>query len=66
MGFLAVFFFFFLFFPLAPVDRARGFSRISRISSSVIFLSDRTLSRSRGGGAASFVRPFFVIAVRQS
>lgn len=60
-SFLATFFFFFLFF-FAPVDLDRGCSRIFRISSSSIFLSDLTFARSRAGGAASLVKPFLVIA----
>lgn len=58
------FFFFFLFLPLEPVDLANGCSRIFKISSSSIFLSDLNLERSRVGGAASLVIPFFVMAVR--
>lgn len=61
--FLAGFFFFLFFLPFAPVDLAIGRSRIFRISSSSIFLSDLILERSRVGGAASLVMPFFVIAI---
>jgi hypothetical protein len=60
--FLAGFFFFFLFLLFAPVDFANGLSRILRTSSSSIFLSDLTFSRSSGGGAASRMIPFFVMA----
>ena len=61
--FLAGFFFFFLFLePLAPVDLDRGFSRIERISSSVIFLSVSKLETFKEGGAANLISPFLVIA----
>jgi hypothetical protein len=59
-----VFFFFFLFFDLALLGFARGSSRILRISSSVIFLSVFSLSRSGFGGAANRWRPFLVMAAR--
>ena len=62
-AFLAGFFFFFLFLLLLPVERARGCSRILRISSSVIFLSVLNCDRSGAGAAANLVRPFLVIAV---
>ena len=65
-AFLAGFFFFFLFLLFAPVDRAAGCSKIFKISSSWIFLSDFTFSRSKGGGAASLVMPFLVIAATLS
>lgn len=58
-----VVFFLGLFF-LVPVERARGCSRILRISSSSIFLSDLIFSRSTGLAAASLVRPFLVMAVK--
>jgi hypothetical protein len=54
------FFFLFLFF-LLPVERAIGCSRIFRISSSSIFLSDLNCSRLTLG-AASLVIPFLVMA----
>lgn len=60
-AFLAGFFFLALLFFL-PVFLARGCSRIFRSSSSVIFLSDLTFSRSRAGGPPSLVIPFLVIA----
>jgi hypothetical protein len=47
-AFLAGFFFFFLFFLVEAFPM--GCSRILRISSSSIFLSDLTFSRSRAGG----------------
>jgi hypothetical protein len=47
------------------VDLLVGRSRIFKISSSSIFLSDLTESRSKEGGAARRVRPFFVIAVER-
>src|SRR5579859_815082 len=56
-------FFFFLFFGL--LSFARGRFKISRTSSSVIFLSVLNLDKSGLGGAASFCRPFFVIAVAE-
>lgn len=59
-----VVFFFLLLLFLLPVERARGCSRILRISSSSIFLSDLYSSRSMGAGAASLVRPFLVMAIR--
>lgn len=60
-AFLAGFFFLPLLFFL-PVFLARGCSRIFRTSSSVIFLSDWTLDRSRAGGPPSLVMPFLVMA----
>lgn len=60
-GFLLFFFFGFFFF-LSPTGFDSGNSRILRTSSSVIFLSLLTFSRSGDGGAANFCRPFFVIA----
>lgn len=56
------FFFFFLFLLLDPVDRATGWPRIWRTSSSSIFLSVSILLGSNVGGALSRVMPFFVIA----
>ena len=66
-GFFAGFFFFFLFLLFVPVALDIGLSRICKISSSSIFLSDLIESKSNGGGAARRVMPFFVIAteVRQ-
>ena len=61
-AFLADFFFFFLFFPFAPVDRATGWSRILRISSSVIFFSLLYSSKLGPGGALNRTIPFFVMA----
>ena len=55
-------FFLFLDFFFPPVDFDIGRSKIFRIPSSVIFLSDFTLSRYGDGGAASRVIPFLVIA----
>lgn len=54
--------FFFLFLFFLPVLRDRGCSRILRISSSTIFLSDFTLARSKAGGAPTLERPFLVMA----
>jgi hypothetical protein len=65
-AFLAGFFFFFLFLLFDPEDLARGRSKIFSTSSSSIFLSDLTLLRSSGGGAASLVRPFLVMAIVMS
>ena len=64
-AFLAAFFLLFLFF-LEPVDLDRGRSRILRISSSSIFLSDLTLVKSGAAGAVSLVIPFLVIATYRS
>src|SRR4051812_2543299 len=64
-SFLAGFFFLLLFF-LLPVFRDRGCSRILRISSSSIFLSDSYLLMSRGGGPPSLVMPFLVMARNKS
>ena len=61
-AFFAGFFFFLFFLFLDPVDLAKGRSRILRISSSSIFLSDLYWDRSSGAAAASLVRPFLVIA----
>lgn len=61
-AFFAAGFFFFLFLDL--VSFASGCFKISRISSSVIFLSDLYLDGSKAGGAASFWRPFLVMAER--
>lgn len=65
-AFFAGFFFFFLFLFFAPVDFEIGCSRIFKISSSSIFLSDLTASKSNGGGAANRVMPFFVTALHRS
>ena len=62
-AFLAGFFFFFLFLLFEPVDFDSGFSKICRISSSVILWSDFKLPKSRAGGAANLVMPFLVIAI---
>lgn len=61
-AFLAGFFRFFLLLLLPPVDRARGCSKIFSTSSSVILFSVLYCARSGEGGAASRVRPFFVMA----
>ena len=61
-AFLAGFFFFFLFLLFELVALAIGCSRILRISSSTIFLSDFHFARSGVGAADNRVRPFFVIA----
>src|ERR1700759_3967515 len=58
--FFAAFFFFFLFLPEFLES---GCSRIFKISSSVIFLSDLYCAGSTVGGAAKRVNPFLVIAV---
>lgn len=63
LSFLAGFFFFFLFLDFAPVAFPMGCSRILRISSSVIFLSDFSFSRGGLIGAARRVIPFLVMAV---
>lgn len=63
-AFLAGFFFFLFLFLLLVVFLDRGCSRILRISSSSIFLSDLTLLRSRAGGAPSLVMPFLVMAAQ--
>lgn len=65
-AFFAGFFFFFLFLLFDPVDFDSGCSRIFKISSSSIFLSDLTASKSRAGGAANRVMPFLVIATSKS
>lgn len=57
-------FFFFLFLDL-PAFLDNGCSRILRISSSLIFLSDLTLLKSSGGGPPSLVMPFFVMAAHR-
>lgn len=63
-AFLAGFFFFLVLF-LGLVSLARGSSRILRTSSSVIFLSVLNCDRSGVGGAASFCRPFLVMAATE-
>ncbi len=62
VAFFASFFFFFLFLPFAPVDLAKGCSRILRISSSVIFFSVLYCSKFGAGGAPKRTIPFFVMA----
>ena len=59
-------FFFFLLLLFFPVFLDSGCSKIFRISSSVIFLSELTLPRSKAGAAASLVMPFLVMAVFES
>lgn len=54
--------FFFLLLVLALTSLASGCLRISRISSSVIFLSDLSVDKSGVGGPASFWIPFLVMA----
>ena len=61
-AFLAAAFFFLFLLVLLPVERAKGRSRILRISSSSIFLSVWYLERSGALGAARRVIPFLVMA----